>query len=168
MILGELSRRDGRGGPGKSTLLKSIMREGGIICRGTFHTPSPDSIGYLDQEYALLNPTHTVFTAIQSAAPTWDNCQIRAHLNDFLFQKNAEVSRKTSHLSGGERARLSLACISACTPKLLLLDEITNNLDIETRQHVMNVLKNFPGSLIISSHDMNFLDEIGVDKYCIL
>jgi ATPase subunit of ABC transporter with duplicated ATPase domains len=68
-------------------------------------------------------------------------------------------------LSGGEKARLSLAQIAAKTPKLLILDEITNNLDLETRDHVIEVLKNYPGAMIVISHDADFLEEIGVNGY---
>ena len=65
-----------------------------------------------------------------------------------------------AQLSGGEKARLSLAQIAARTPKLLILDEITNNLDLETRGHVIEVLKNYPGAIIVISHDADFLKEI--------
>lgn len=57
--------------------------------------------------------------------------EIRKHLNDFLFRKNEEVESLVSTLSGGEKARLSLAQIAAITPKLLILDEMTNNLDLQ-------------------------------------
>jgi len=63
------------------------------------------------------------------------------------------------------RARLSLAQIGAKTPKLLILDEITNNLDLETRGHVIEVLKNYPGAMIVISHDADFLEEIGINHY---
>ena len=70
-----------------------------------------------------------------------------------------------AQLSGGEKARLSLAQIAARTPKLLILDEITNNLDLETRGHVIEVLKNYPGAMIVISHDADFLEEIGINAY---
>ena len=95
-------------------------------------------------------------------APDWDHSEVRRHLNDFLFRKNEEVNELVSNLSGGEKARLSLAQIAARSPKLLILDEVTNNLDLETRQHVIEVLKVYPGAMIVISHDEDFLDEIGV------
>ncbi len=94
--------------------------------------------------------------------PAWSSTDLRRHLNDFLFRKNEEVNSFVSTLSGGEKARLSLAQIAAKTPKLLILDELTNNLDLETREHVTQVLKLYPGTLIVISHDENFLKEIGV------
>jgi len=63
---------------------------------------------------------------------------------------------------------LSLAQISAKTPRVLLLDEITNNLDLETRQHVVNVLKDYPGCMIVISHEEKFLKEIGIKEYYFL
>ena len=98
--------------------------------------------------------------------PHWSYAEIRRHLNDFLFRKNEEVNARVHQLSGGEKARLSLAQIGAKTPKLLILDEITNNLDLETRAHVIQVLKNYPGALIVISHDEEFLKDIGIcDQY---
>jgi ATPase subunit of ABC transporter with duplicated ATPase domains len=69
------------------------------------------------------------------------------------------------NLSGGERARLSLAQIAANPPKLLILDEVTNNLDLETRDHVAQVLRDFPGAMLIVSHDPDFLKEVQIEEY---
>ena len=79
-----------------------------------------------------------------------------------MFRKNEEVNALVSTLSGGEKARLSLAQIAAKTPKLLILDEITNNLDLETRDHVIQVLTAYPGAMIVISHDGDFLKAIDV------
>jgi len=70
----------------------------------------------------------------------WPDTDVRKHLNDFLFRKNEEISAYTSNLSGGEQARLCLAQIAALSPSLLLLDELTNNLDIEAKEHLIQVL----------------------------
>jgi ATPase subunit of ABC transporter with duplicated ATPase domains len=102
---------------------------------------------------------------IADVAPQWDHAVIRRHLNDFLFRKNEEVNTLVKNLSGGERARLSLAQIAANPPKLLILDEITNNLDLETRDHVVQVLRDFPGAMLVVSHDADFLKEIQIKEY---
>ena len=68
-----------------------------------------------------------------------------------------------ANLSGGEKARLSLSLIAAKTPRLLILDEITNNLDLETKEHVIQVLKQYPGAMIIISHEEDFLEAIDID-----
>lgn len=95
---------------------------------------------------------------------SWSPAEIRRFLNDFLFRKNEEVDALVHTLSGGEKARLSLAQIAAKTPKLLILDEMTNNLDLETRAHVIQVLQSFPSALITVSHDHDFLKEINIGK----
>jgi ATPase subunit of ABC transporter with duplicated ATPase domains len=72
------------------------------------------------------------------------------------------VNKCVSVLSGEERARLALAKIALQTPKLLLIDEITNNIDLETKEHIPQVLKEYPGAMIIISHDSAFLEEISI------
>lgn len=156
----------GRNGSGKSTLIQAILNEQSIIRQGDWILPKPDDIGYLDQHYATLSPDQTVMETIRCVWPYHADADIRKHLNDFLFRKNEEVTALVSSLSGGEKARLSLAQIAAKTPKLLILDEMTNNLDLETRAHVIEVLKYYPGALLVISHDPDFLEAIGItDQY---
>lgn len=150
---------------GKSTLVKGILNDESVMKSVTWHVPKISDIGYLDQHYGTLSAEKTVLETIADLVPTWSHIEVRRHLNDFLFRKNEEVTAVVSTLSGGEKARLSLAQIAAKTPKLLILDEITNNLDLETRGHVIEVLKNYPGAMIVISHDADFLEEIGVDAY---
>lgn len=147
---------------GKSTLIKAIINDMNITQLGQWHLPLLKDIGYLDQHYRTLNPNNTSLETIQNLVPTWSHAEIRRHLNDFLFRKNEEINTPVIHLSGGEKARLTLAQISAKTPKLLILDEITNNIDLETKVHVIQVLKNYPGAMIVISHDEMFLEEIGI------
>lgn len=154
----------GDNGSGKSTLIRGILGDPYVIKTGQWHVPSLKDIGYLDQHYGTLSPNKTVLETIQDLVPDWTHADIRRHLNDFLFRKNEEVDALVSTLSGGEKARLNLAQIAAKTPKLLILDEITNNLDLETREHMIQVLKGYPGALIIISHDEDFLKEIGVEN----
>ena len=154
----------GDNGSGKSTLIRGILGDTQVVKDGHWHTPSPKDVGYLDQHYGTLSPNKTVLETMQALVPDWAHADIRRHLNDFLFRKNEEINAQVSTLSGGEKARLSLAQIAAKTPKLLILDEITNNLDLETREHMIQVLKDYPGALIIISHDEDFLREIGVEN----
>jgi ATPase subunit of ABC transporter with duplicated ATPase domains len=158
----------GNNGSGKSTLIKAIMNDPKIIKSGSWHAPKSQDIGSLDQHYQTLQADKTVLETIQKLVPTWPNKQIRFHLKDFLFRKNEEVNALVETLSGGEKARLTLAQIAALTPKLLILDEITNNLDLETKEHVIQVLQDYPGAMIVISHDEHFLRSINVmDAYVI-
>ncbi|MCX5922694.1 MAG: ABC-F family ATP-binding cassette domain-containing protein [Candidatus Dependentiae bacterium] len=158
----------GANGSGKSTLMKAILGDVQVATAGDWYMPKAQDIGYLDQQYRTLDADKTVFETIQDLVPTHSHAEIRRHLNDFLFRKNEEVNTLVANLSGGEKARLTLAQIAAKTPRLLMLDEITNNLDLETREHVIEVLKEYPGAMMVISHDEDFLKEIGVtDEYYI-
>lgn len=154
----------GNNGSGKSTLVKAILGGANIFKKGDWHVPKEEDIGYLDQHYDNLCPDLSVLDNVASLVPSWSHAEVRKHLNDFLFRKNEEISTLGTQLSGGEKARLSLAQIAAKTPKLLILDEVTNNLDIETRSHVIEVLKYYPGAMIVISHDEDFLSDIEAEK----
>lgn len=165
---GERVSIQGDNGSGKSTLLKAILNDPNIIRSGNWYIPKIEDIGYLDQHYNTLNQNQTVFENIYQLVPDWGYTAIRQHLNDFLFSKTEQVDRLVATISGGEKAKLALAQIAAKTPKLLILDEIVNNLDLETRNHVVQVLKNYPGAMIVVSHEEEFLIEISITKYYII
>lgn len=158
----------GDNGSGKSTFVKALLGAKDIIKDGEWVLPEPKKIGYLDQHYKTLDPRKTVFDRIQDEMPNHSNIQIRQHLNDFLFRKNEEIEMRIGDLSGGEKARLSLCCIAASPPMLLILDEMTNNLDLETRAHVIQILKNCPVAMIVISHDQDFLDRIQINTSYLL
>lgn len=155
----------GDNGSGKSTLIKAILNHSKIYKTGDWHLIPLYEIGYLDQHYKNLNDEVSVYETISNIRPDWKNIEIRKHLSDFLFYTNEQVMISTKFLSGGEKARLSLAQIGAKTPKLLLLDEITNNLDLDTCKHITQVLKQYPGSMIIISHNQKFLEQIDIDQF---
>ena len=152
----------GDNGSGKSTLIRALLDDSDVAKTGTWQVLRRESIGYLDQHYSTLGAQKTALETMQDCVAHWTHADIRKHLNDFLFRKNEEINLPVSSLSGGEKARLSLAQIAAITPKLLILDEITNNLDLETRAHVIEVLRDYPGAMLVISHDEDFLSAIGV------
>ncbi|MBY0463074.1 MAG: ATP-binding cassette domain-containing protein [Alphaproteobacteria bacterium] len=155
----------GLNGCGKSTLFRAILQNPDVCIAGNWFLPQKHLLGYLDQHYSTLCPHETVMQSIQKIKPIWPDPEVRKHLNDFLFRKNEEISAYTSHLSGGEQARLCLAQIAAFSPSLLLLDEITNNLDLEAKEHLIHVLNAYKGTLIVISHDDIFLKRIGVLRH---
>lgn len=151
---------------GKSTFVKAILRDSQIKRKGEWTVPHCNTIGYLDQHYQHLSDDETVLDLMHCKIPHASHAEIRAHLNDFLFRKNEEVEIKVKNLSGGEKTRLSLALIAANPPKLLILDEVTNNVDLETRAHIIEVLCEFPGAMLVISHDHDFLESIHIEtKY---
>lgn len=154
----------GDNGSGKSTFIKAILSSSEVTVSGQWQVPPLGDIGYLDQHYHTLNRDKTVLENIRDLLPKYSDTEVRLFLGDFLFRKNEEVYALASTLSGGEQARLSLAKIAAKPPKLLILDEITNNLDLETREHVIQILREYPGAMIVISHDDDFLEKIGVER----
>jgi ATPase subunit of ABC transporter with duplicated ATPase domains len=152
----------GGNGSGKSTLAMAIA---GVAparrLAGDWLCPSATEIGYLDQHYAGLPCGVTVLGALRQVVPDWPLNRLRHFLGDFLFRADEAVRADVATLSGGERARLTLACLAARPPALLILDEMTNNLDLATRRHVIEALRDYPGAMMLISHDEPFLQELG-------
>ena len=155
----------GKNGSGKTTLLRAIMNDPSVIKKGDWNIPKLSEIGYLDQHYKNLDSEKSALEIISETNSSWSHAEIRKHLNDFLFRKNEEVNCAVKNLSGGEKARLSLAQIAARTPRLLILDEITNNIDLETKNHLIEILREYPAAMIIVSHDQTFLEKIKIDRF---
>lgn len=158
----------GNNGSGKSTLIKAIMSKHNITKSGEWNTLAIDEIGYVDQHYTSLDSDSTATELIQGSVPDWSYAEIRNHLNMFLLRKNEEVNIKVRYLSGGEKVRLNLALIAAKPPKLLILDEITNNIDLETKEHLIQVLSNYHGSMILICHELNFIQSLNIDSHYII
>lgn len=154
----------GDNGSGKTTLVKALTGAPEIIRGGEWYLPKTELIGCLDQHYGNLDGETTVLESLQRLRPDLRHDVLRKHLNDYLFRKNEEVNTKIKYLSGGEKARLSLAHITMRPPALLILDEITNNIDVTTRNHIIEVLKEYPGAMIVISHGGGFLKQIGITK----
>jgi len=146
----------GRNGEGKSTFVKSIVGElapqGGAIQLG-----HQVVIGYYAQNQALLlNPNKTVFETIDEVAVGDIRPKIRTILGRFLFSTE-DTEKKVSVLSGGEKSRLALAKLLLSPFNLLILDEPTNHLDMASKDVLKNALLHYTGSLIVVSHDRDFL-----------
>ncbi|GGP27215.1 erythromycin ABC transporter ATP-binding protein [Silvimonas amylolytica] len=157
---GERMAFTGRNGCGKSTLARAMLGDPAVRRGGDWLLPAPAQVGYLDQHYATLNPALSAIDALRAVVPAWTEARLRQHLADFLFFDTQSVTTPAAQLSGGERARLALACIAASPPSLLILDELTNNLDLTVRQHVIDVLRVYPGAMVLISHDEHFLAQI--------
>ena len=140
------------------TLIK-ILAEKLSADRGDFVFGSNTRIGYYDQEYQGLDPNNTVLDELWNAYPRLPEVEIRNTLALFRFVGET-VFKQVSVLSGGERARLTLAKLILSHMNLLILDEPTNDLDILTLNVLEEYLKSYTGSVIIVSHDRFFLDKI--------
>ncbi|MDD3812561.1 MAG: ATP-binding cassette domain-containing protein, partial [Bacteroidales bacterium] len=146
----------GRNGEGKTTMARIIMGE--LEHEGQCRTGHAVKIGYYAQNQAdLLDPERTVFETVDYVAVGEIRSKTRDILGAFLFSGD-DVDKKVSVLSGGERARLALACMLLEPRNLLVLDEPTNHLDLRSKQVLKEALLKFTGTLILVSHDRDFLD----------
>lgn len=148
----------GANGCGKSTLIK-ILTGREKQNTGNFELGYNQTIGYYDQEQQLLDPNNTVIDEIWSVYSDKTNTEIRSMLARFGF-RGEDVFKSIPVLSGGERARLSIAKMVACGVSLLILDEPTNHLDIDSREMLEQALKEYDGTVIAVSHDRYFIKNL--------
>lgn len=154
----------GRNGSGKSTLLHGILGNKKVVTHGEIRKHEKLSAVILDQEYSIVDRNITVIENFQKYFPTTDLTNIRKYLSKFLFIDDDIVVRKASKLSGGEIARLAMAIVTILPIDLLILDEPTNNLDIQSIEEIEEALKLFQGAVLAISHDLSFLQRIGIDQ----
>ncbi|HZB12935.1 MAG TPA: ABC-F family ATP-binding cassette domain-containing protein [Chryseolinea sp.] len=146
----------GKNGEGKSTLVKAIMGE--IDFDGTLQVGHNSMIGYFAQNQAsLLEQELTVFQTIDQIAQGDIRTKIKDILGAFMFSGET-IDKKVKMLSGGERTRLAMIKLLLQPVNLLILDEPTNHLDIKTKDILKDALRAFDGTLILVSHDRDFLD----------
>ncbi len=145
----------GRNGEGKSTLIKAIMGE--IDFQGECQLGHNTEVGYFAQNQAsLLDPELTVFQTVDEIAKGDIRSQLKNILGGFMFSGD-DIDKKVSVLSGGERTRLAMVKLLLEPVNLLILDEPTNHLDMKSKDVLKEALKNFDGTLILVSHDRDFL-----------
>lgn len=148
----------GANGIGKSTFLKTI--NGDILpLNGSLEYGLKVKTGYFDQDLAMLNDNNTVLEEFMSYLPDLLESEARSALGSFLFRGD-DVYKHISVLSGGEKVRLQLCKILYNKPNLLLLDEPTNHMDIIGKEHLEDILVEYPGTIIFVSHDRYFVNKI--------
>ena len=154
----------GRNGEGKSTLVKCIM--GQLDFEGTLTLGHNVQIGYFAQNAAsLLDEELTVFQTIDEVAKGEVRTKLRDLLGAFMFGSPEASTKKVKVLSGGERTRLALLRLLLQPVNFLILDEPTNHLDLKTKDVLKQALQDFDGTLIIVSHDRDFLDGLVTKVY---
>jgi ATPase subunit of ABC transporter with duplicated ATPase domains len=156
----------GRNGAGKTTLLRTIAGElepvGGEV---RAHVP----LRFLPQRLDVLDDGLTVAENVARYAPGATNNRVRARLARFLF-RGARADQPAATLSGGERFRAALAALMLAepAPQLLMLDEPTNNLDMASVRQLTTALESYEGALIVASHDLPFLESLGITRWLLL
>ncbi|ELS6089379.1 ATP-binding cassette domain-containing protein [Listeria monocytogenes] len=159
----EMKRQDslalvGPNGIGKSTLLKTLIRDIPALS-GEFHFGAGVKIGYYDQEQAKLTSNKTVLMELWDDYPELNEVTVRTTLGNFLFSDD-DVLKNVQSLSGGEKARLALAKLTLLEANVLILDEPTNHLDIESKEVLEAALIDFEGTILFVSHDRYFINRI--------
>ncbi|MGX9885257.1 ABC-F family ATP-binding cassette domain-containing protein [Streptomyces sp. NPDC002276] len=156
----------GRNGAGKTTLLRTIAGElAPVSGEASAHVP----LRFLPQRLDVLDDELTVAENVARFAPAATNNRVRARLARFLF-RGARADQRAATLSGGERFRAALAALMLAepAPQLLMLDEPTNNLDMASVRQLTTALESYEGALIVASHDLPFLESIGVTRWLLL
>jgi ATP-binding cassette subfamily F protein 3 len=148
----------GLNGTGKSTLLKAISEEIPFIT-GQARLGSQVKVGYFDQHHRNLDPRNTVFQQIHGVTPQAVRQDVLGFLAKFQFRGD-EVDKPVTALSGGERARLSIATLIRHGVNLLLLDEPTNHMDIPSMEAMEDTILSFTGAAIVVTHDRYLLGRV--------
>ena len=150
----------GPNGCGKSTVLKVLAGQVPIL---TGLADIPVKTAYLDQHLALLNLESSVLEQLQALNRQFTESELRTRLAQ-LGLGAEQVNRPCAQLSGGERLKAAMACVfyAEQPAQLLLLDEPANHLDLASVQALESMLNQYPGTLVVTSHDEQFLDAIGI------
>ncbi|MCV2484939.1 ATP-binding cassette domain-containing protein [Flavobacterium sp. SH_e] len=158
----------GQNGSGKTTLIKIILGKLAVE-QGNVASLAKKTI-YIDQDYSLLNQDLKIYEQAQ----IFNDCGLEEHeikmrLNRFLFSRN-DWDKPCNSLSGGERMRLMLCCLTISNefPEVIILDEPTNNLDIQNIEILTAAINEYQGTLLVISHDQLFLEQINIEKSILL
>lgn len=164
IVSGERIAIEGNNGSGKTTLIKLILKELQSK-KGVLKTADSKMI-YIDQDYSFINTDLTVYEqAQQSNSSSLEEHDIKMRLNRFLFT-HSDWDKPCRYLSGGERMRLMLCGLTITNeaPDVIILDEPTNNLDLQNIEILTAALNEYKGTLILVSHDETFLEQISVNR----
>lgn len=149
----------GQNGSGKTTMLKCIMNNENLISGFNSDVRENLKYFYFDQTQQILNLDISLFDTIQNEFPLMSNTEVRSLLGRFLFTED-DVFKEVKLLSGGEKIRLIFALISLRNYDILYLDEPTNHLDFQTKRVVADILEDYPGTIVMVSHDRYFVNRI--------
>ncbi|SDD90743.1 ATP-binding cassette, subfamily F, member 3 [Paenibacillus sp. UNCCL117] len=155
---GDTAALIGPNGIGKTTLLRTLIGQHQQD-RGTYQWGANVKIAYYDQEQTGLNPNQTVLEEVWNAFPHLEEGRVRTVLGSFLFS-GEDVFKKIGSLSGGEKARVSLAKLMLLKANVLILDEPTNHLDLFSKEVLESALIDYEGTLLFISHDRYFLNKM--------
>lgn len=168
----------GDNGSGKTSLIKALINKG----TNTVNAPSSENIElsgevyvgndlawvYIDQHYSLIKPDLTLLENLMNYNKLITEDKAKEQLGKFQFKTELEMNKLGSNLSGGEMVRLIMSMITTFPVDLVVLDEPTNNLDVETVEILIKSLNNFRGAVIVISHNIDFLNKIKIKSSYII
>jgi ATP-binding cassette subfamily F protein 3 len=163
LVRGECAAIIGPNGAGKTTFLKTVLEVIPPLAGETVLGASL-SVGYFAQAHERLHPNWTLMEEIQGIRPKMLPAEVRDYLARFLFTGD-DVFKQVEVLSGGERGRLALACLALDGSNLLLLDEPTNHLDLQSQEILQSVLSDYPGTILLVSHDRYLIDALATQVW---
>lgn len=158
----------GENGSGKTTLIQILLHKIHDY-QGEVYRAEQKTV-YIDQDYSIINNDLTIYDQVQLFNDTrLEEHEIKIRLNRFLFGKDS-WDKLCNTLSGGEKMRLCLCCLTIqnLAPDLIIMDEPTNNLDIQNIEILTNALKTYQGTILVVSHDEYFLKEINIERTIML
>jgi ATP-binding cassette subfamily F protein 3 len=156
----------GVNGAGKSTFLKSLAKTLDLVSGEVTHVPNLTIGFYTQQQVENFNVNETPLDVLQSAFPYMGEGARKSLLGQFNFTFD-QMNQRIADFSGGERARLALACLVQQQPQLLILDEPTNHLDMPMREALIEALQTYEGAVLLVSHDRHLLECV-TDQYWIV
>lgn len=120
---------------------------------------------YLDQEYSCIDNNLTIYGQLEACGSKRPEHELKMLLNRFLFT-SATWDKKCGSLSGGEKMKLALCRLIVCdnAPDMIIADEPTNNIDIASMEILTDALKNYKGTLLVVSHDEQFIHDVGIER----
>lgn len=168
LLHGDRIALKGINGSGKTSLIQVILQQLNTFSGKVWHAPF--TVVYVDQTYSLLDDTYSVWEQARAfCGKAISESVVKTRLHQFLFDEHS-WTKSCANLSGGERMRLALCglTLQETAPDCMILDEPTNNLDIPNVEVLTRVVQQYDGSLVVVSHDEQFLNEIGIQKEVLL
>lgn len=152
----------GDNGSGKTTLVQQLAYQENKFIKGKVNYGNKYKTLFVNQNYKFLKFKKSIIQNIQTSKINYQTA--RKILGNFDFRKKQDTHKKVKDLSGGEMARVAFAKATTSNVDLLILDEPTNNIDIQTKEVISESLQNFQGTIVVISHDIDFLKSININK----
>ncbi len=154
----------GENGSGKTSFINQLMHQSSPLLEGNMLYGQNYKTVYIDQKYDLVDLTVSPMANVRKIAPEAEEEEITKALASTGFNRDQILYSKAAELSGGEIAKLVFVLATMSQADLIIMDEPTNNLDIDTKDRIVDLLENYRGALVVVSHDRDFVNNVGIEK----